>query len=237
MDFSTNPLVVWFENAVDWAIKNKKIVFGFVAGCIVLSGGVAVYRYSANQTNIAAHKELVALMRMVDEPVHLSGKGTDDLKASMEEQKWQKVAAVAQKNYQEFKSTNMGATFLAVHADALCYLNKPKEAVAVMRQSVDAMGVASVRDYYQLKLALMLVDQAEEVARKEGLDLLTKISNNPKHMAHDRALYYLGEYFWINKQYPDAKNVWQQLIVKYGNEGGASEFIEKAKERLELLVV
>lgn len=237
MDFSSNPVVVWFENAVDWAIQNKTIVLGGIAGLALVGGGAALYNHMANQTKMAAHKELVQLVRIVEEPVRISGEGAEKLRSSLEQQKWERVATLAQKNYQEFKSTNLGSTFLAFYADALTALNRSKEAVTAMRQAVDAMNVASVRDYYQLKLALMLMDQDEKAQQQEGIDLLTKVSNNPKHAAHDRALYHLGEYFWINKQFGEAKNVWQQLVVKYGSEKGANELVEKAKERLELLAI
>ena len=237
MDFSTSRVMMWLDNAVDWALKNKNTVFAGLIGLCVLGSGIAVYRYMAQQANMAAHKELVQLMRMIDEPVKVTGDGADVLKGSMELQKWERVATVAQKNAQEFNGTKLGATFLAIYADALGGQNKTKEAVSAMRQAVDGMSVVAVRDYYQLKLALMLVDQADDKEKKEGVELLKKITENPKHTAHDRGLYYLGEYFWINKQYVEAKNSWQQFVVKYGSEKGAGELVDKAKERLELLAV
>ena len=237
MDFSMDTLMAWFERAVDWAIKNRMQVLGGIVGFVVLGSGVAVYRYMANQTKMAAHKELLQLVRMMEEPVRVSGEGSEELKSSLEMQKWNKVAAAAEKDYQEFKSTSLGSTFLVFQADALNNLGKKAESLVAMRKAVDAMDVAAVRDYYQLKLALMLIDQADDVAAKEGLELLKKLSNNQKSAANDRALYYLGEYFWVNKQYAEAKNNWQQLVVKYGGEKGATELIDKAKERLELLAV
>lgn len=237
MNFSANPVVVWFEKAVDWAMQNKTKVLNGIVGLVVLGAGVAVYRYMANQTKMAAHKELIQFARMVEEPLNISGDMAADLRASLEKDKWNRIAAMALKNYQEFKGTKLGAAFLVFRADALNGLDKPEEAIDAMRQAVNAIGVASVRDYYQLKLALMLIDQEKEVAKKEGLELLKKISNNAKDAAHDRALYYLGEYYWINKQFAEAKNCWQQFVVKYGTDKGSQELVEKAKERLELLAV
>lgn len=237
MDFSTNPVMIWLDSAVDWSIKNKNTVFAGLIGLCVLASGIAVYRYMAHQAKMAAHKELVQLMRMIDEPIKIAGDGAEALRGSMEQQKWERVATVAQKNAQEFKGTKLGATFMAIYADALSGQNKAKEAVEAMRKAVDSMSVTTVRDYYQLKLALMLVDQADDKEKKEGIELLKKITENPKHTAHDRGLYYLGEYFWINKQYVEAKNCWQQFVVKYGSEKGAGELVDKAKERLELLAV
>lgn len=237
MDFSFDTLMVWLDNAVEWAIKNRTKVLGGIVGTGVFFGGVSVYRYMADQTRMAAHKELIQLVRMIEEPVRISGEGSEELKSSMEAQKWQNVAATAEKNYQEFKSTSLGSTFLVYQADALNTQGKRAEALTVMRKAVSAMGVASVRDCYQLKLALMLIDQTDEASTKEGVELLKKMSENQKNAANDRALFYLGEYYWINKQYADAKNNWQQLVVKYGGEKGASELVDKAKERLELLAV
>lgn len=237
MDFSLSTLMVWFENAIDWAIQNRSKFFGGIVGLVVLGCGVAVYRYMANQTKMAAHKELLQLVRMIEEPVRVSGEGSEELKSSLEMQKWNKVATAAEKSYQEFKSTSLGSTFLVFQADAFNSLGKKAEAIVAMRKAVDAMDVPAVRDCYQLKLALMQIDQADEAAKKEGVDLLKKISENQKHAAHDRALYYLGEYNWVNKRYAEAKNTWQQLVVKYGSEKGATELVEKAKERLELLAI
>ena len=237
MNFSMNPVVVWFEKAVDWAMHNRTKVLNGIIGLVVLGLGVAVYRYMANQTKMAAHKELIQFARMVEEPLNISGDIAGDLRASLEKDKWDRVATMALKSYQEFKGTKLGAAFLVYRADALDSLGKSEEAVTTMRQAVDAMEVSSIRDYYQLKLALMLVDQAGDAAKKEGLELLKKISNNPKDFAHDRALFHLGEYFWINKQFAEAKNCLQQFVVKYGTEKSAAELVEKAKERLELLAV
>ncbi|MBM3886526.1 hypothetical protein FJ364_01235 [Candidatus Dependentiae bacterium] len=237
MDFSTSPIMVWIEKAVDWALLNKVKVFNGLAAVVVLGSGIAVYRYMATQTNMAAHKELMQFARMVEEPLNISGDMAGDLKASLEKDKWGRVASLSLKNYEEFKGTKLGAVFLVFRADALDHLGQPEDAVATMRQAVEAMQNRAVRDYYQVKLALMLMDQKNDSVSKEGLTLLQKIAENPKHKAHDRALYYLGEYFWINKQFAEAKNFWQQLVVKYGTEKGALDLVEKAKERLELLAI
>lgn len=237
MDFSSNPIVMWFENAVDWAILNKSKVVPGIVGVIVLVFGYGVYRYMAHQTNMAAHKELVQLTRMIDEPLRVAGDAPGDVRASLENEKWGRIADVADKDYKEFKGTKIGAVFLVLRADALSHLGKEDEALATMRQAVDSMPVATVKDYYQLKHVLMLMDSKNKMAQAEGLAALIKISNNAKHAAHDRALYHLGEYYWINKQFAQAKNSLQQFIVKYGTEKSLFEMVEKARERLELLAV
>jgi hypothetical protein len=233
MKFNFGLITVWFEQAVDWALANRVRVLQGLAGVAVLAIGVSVYQYIANQTRMAAHKELMELLRIVDEPV-MAGEG---VKAQAEAEKMTRIVTMADKKYQEYKSTPLAAAFLAIKADALDAQDKTGEAIAVMRQAVSAMSAVTVKNYYQLKLALMLMDQQDEAAQKEGLDVLRKMSNDPKNSAHDRSLYYLGYHAWINKQYSEAKNYWQQLVVKYGSERNSLELVEKAKEHLELLAV
>lgn len=237
MDFSMNNLFRFFEDALDWAIKNKTIVFAGVAGVAVLGSGLALHSYLTTQKSMSAHKALVALSALAQEPVRIAGKEALELKETLEQQKWERVATKAQQEFEEFKSTKMAGAFLAIAADALMTQNKTKEAVVAMKKAVEAMQAPAVKDYYQLKLALMLMDQHDDQAKAEGLDLLQKMANDQKNVAHDRALYYLGEHCWIKRDFAGAKNYFQQMVVKYGGEKGSSEFVDKAKEKLELLAV
>ncbi len=237
MDFSLGSLMNWFENAVSWITENRQRVIAGISGICMMAIGVGIYHYYANKTKAAAYKDFSALMQMVSEPAKVTGTGGEDLKASVELQKWERVEKLAQSHYNSYKGVGLGAAFLAVRADALDVLGNTAEAVKTMRQAVSAMGVAPIRECYEVKLALMLMDQTSDTEKKEGYDMLIRIGNNPKHMAHDRALYYLGEYAWIQRNFTDAKNYWQQLVIKYGSDRTGNELAEKAKHRLELLAV
>ena len=237
MDFNTKVLLGWFEEVVDWCMNNKSKVLNACGALVIVGLGFGVYRYMALQTRIAAHKELVQFVRMIEEPLQVGSDIKPDVQASLEEDKWSRIAQAGLKNYQEFKGTAFGAAFLVYRADALDKLGKYKDALDAMRQAVQATSVQSIRDFYQLKLALMLLDQEAVATSKEGLELLLQIAKNAQNSAHDRALYHLGEYFWIKKDFSQAKNYWQQFIVKYGTEKALFALVEKAKERLELLAV
>ena len=67
---------------------------------------------------------------------------------------------------------------------------------------------------------------------------MKELSVDEKCVAHDRALYHLGNYYWNNKNFDEAKNYWNQLILvaKYNKDAQySSQWAQKAREKLQLI--
>jgi hypothetical protein len=89
-----------------------------------------------------------------------------------------------------------------------------------------------VKDYYKVKLSLIKIDNNDQ----QGLESLQQLADNEKSVANDLALYHIGNYYWNQKKFADAKNYWQRLLIKTGGTkvGQASPFIQEVKEKLNL---
>ena len=85
-------------------------------------------------------------------------------------------------------------------------------------------NIGVVKDY---------IDESSEYSLKK----LKAIAQDAEHFANEAGLYYLGYHFWGQKDYANARNYWQQLMVKYGMKESKerSGFAELAKPKLKLI--
>jgi len=73
--------------------------------------------------------------------------------------------------------------------------------------------------------------------KKEGLSELKKRADNAQDIAQEAALYHMGNYFWHKKDFVQAKNYWQPLIIKYGSRDSKTQsgYIDLVKAKLRLI--
>jgi tetratricopeptide (TPR) repeat protein len=221
-------------------------IIGLVAA---ISGGVFGYFYYKKMRAEAAYAALTEALEYFDAPVKKDGDSkekevVDDFnflnkkEFTGDSQKWEKVNTVFKTGYEAHKSSGVAPFFLVYRAEALVKLNNLPEAIEVMRAALSRMPNHKVKSYYNVKLALMLVDVRSAVAVEEGVKILKEIARDDKNIAHDMALYFLGEYFWYEKKFNEAKNYWNQLLLAYEKQDKyQSPWVEPAKEKLRLIDV
>lgn len=224
-------------------IKENQGLLLVVLGLIVaMVGGIYGYSYYKKNREESAYRALTLALEYFDAPVKKDGEkaedmsflGSKDFKTS--DEKWEKVEAVFKKEYEAHKSSGIAALFLAYQSQALVELKKIDDAITVLRAAINTMKSQPVKDYYEIKLALMLVDKGDATLLKEGLDILTQKANKESNVAHDMALYHLGQYYWYEKKYEEARNYWNQLVLKYDKQDRtASPWVTAAKEKLGLI--
>jgi tetratricopeptide (TPR) repeat protein len=152
------------------------------------------------------------------------------------EEKWEKVEEVFQKAYENNSSSGVAPLFLAFQAEALTQRGKMAEAVALLRQVIALLSAVEIKDYYRGKLALLLIDTKSEGGVEEGVGILKQLALDDQGVAHDVALYHLGHYYWYMKKFAEARNYWNQLLIKYEkNEEYPSAWVPMAKEKLKLI--
>lgn len=237
MDFTNSPIAEWFEKAADTVVVYKKVVIAGLLATAVAGASYAGYSYYRKRIQRAAHHDMVAALQYFDAPVIQDAKREGKLQFATEEEKWKEVATQFNEAYKRNASSTLAPMFLAFYSEALSNLGQHKEAIRSLTEAVNSIKDARLQEYYQLKLALLNLDSKDEAAHKQGLDMLQKIAFNQQHAAHDQALYHLGLYYWINKKFNEAKNYWQQFIVKYGNEQALEPFIHNVRTKLELIAV
>lgn len=222
-------MIVLVEKALDFVAKNKKQVLVGFAGVAILTVVAVGFSFYRTHVNEQAHKALLQALSYYDGSVRFSS----------EAEKWQKTEQVFKDGAQSYRGTHLGPVFLAYQSEALLNLGKHDEAIAILTRAVGMMKNAAAKDFYRVKLALMMLDSSKEENKQQGLVALKEIANNTQSAAHEVALYQLGAYNWDRKNFAEAKSYWQMLLVKYGTDGSRqpSPYVELVKEKMALLSI
>ncbi|MCF7800109.1 tetratricopeptide repeat protein [Candidatus Babeliales bacterium] len=236
-------LMDYIKNAYEYALERKNhllILLLIILGIIGLSIGYYFYQDGLQRR---AQKDLVKDVAVLQAPVHTPDMQSEDLSLDSEfftsqEEKWTKVAQNFESDYQKNKGAGIAPMFLAYQAEALINLGKLDSAIQVLKKLISSAPESVVKSFYKVKLALVSIDSGNKDLEKEGVEILKSIGLESQNPAHPMALYYLGQYYWFAKNFDEAKNYWNQLILKYGKRTErASVWAEKAKVYLKLISV
>ncbi len=240
MDTSSNPVVVWLENAIDFVNKNKKPVLAGVVGVAILAAATTGYCFYRTHVREQAHKALIQALRSYDGVVgKITSADANSMFFGSEIEKWKTTEQLFKDGYENYKSTELAPMFRVYQSEALLHLGKLDEAITALTGAVDKIKNHAVKDFYQIKLALMKLDSGKELDQQQALASLKAIADNNQSIAHESALYQLGAYYWSAKKFVEAKNYWQILLVKYGTRDAKnpSPYAEVVKEKLALVSV
>jgi tetratricopeptide (TPR) repeat protein len=231
-----------FDAIFEKIAKYKTYVVLVLAAVIVLVGGTLFYSYHTNSIEQKAQMAFVGCLKYFDAKIKTADLKPEKLSLedieifSTPKEKWQAVVDVFKKGYEENKSSNLAPFFLALEAEGLVQLGKLDEAINLLSQAVGDIDSNDIADVYKIKLALMQLDTSSKTENAVGLESLGKIAEKSDSVANDSALYRLGEYYWINKDFDKAKNYWNQLVHKYGQKSKKpSPWAEFAAEKLKLI--
>lgn len=218
MDFSYSKIMESVDTFIDIVFANRRRVIGGIIGVAVLAAAGTGYFYYNNWKQACAHQDFIAALRYYDAPVtgeqrELNG---DTIEFATDQDKWKKVEEVFHKGYQDNRRSGLASIFRAYQASALIHLGKIDEAIEMLGAVVTHVPSQEVKDFYRLKLALTKLDSSRGDVQQEGFAELKKIAEDSQHFAHEAGLFYLGYYFWTQKDYAQVRNYWQQLMVKYG---------------------
>ena len=230
MNRSTNPLVETLDRAVARVVEYRMPIIASLALVGIGFGVLTGYRHYQKIGNARAQQDFMAAVKLFESPVDANAKET-----ALD--KWENVAKAFEAGYQKNKATSLGAAFLAYQAVALLKLGKHEDPIVLLKNAKSSVSVKDIKESYELKLALVLLESSREDYSADGLAKLQDLALKPTSAVHEQALYQLGLYYWIKQDFDAAKNYWQQFIVKYGNENSVSDLIDKVREKLELLAV
>lgn len=241
MDFSENFLAEWIERAVDFALEYKTFVFAGALSLALASGGIVWYRWQATHKAQQAHKTLVETLKIFQSPIQKASdqEKRDPSKFYSASEKWAHIATVCADAYQQYSSTTLAPFFLTYQADALLNMQKHEEALPLLKKAYSRLKNQALKDFLGVKIALVAMDCSSQATQQEGFLELKRLAENTNHTAHEYALYSLGLYFWDNKEFAQAKNYWQQMLVKYARSDARSGgvYTEQVKSKLALITV
>ncbi len=222
MNFSYDTIASLLDVSLDKALAHKKIVLAGVAGVVLAIAGGIGFNWYWKATQEAAQKDFFELLRYYDAPG---------------DHKWGTVEKEYGQAYDRNKRAGIGPMFRVYQADALAAQGKQDEAVALIEEVAGSIANREIKDFMKLKLALMKLDSKQAAVQKDGLVSLKAIAENTSHCAHEAGLYYVGYFFFVQNDMQQAKNYWQQLMVKYGmkDQRQQSGFAEQARGKLALI--
>lgn len=230
MDFSHSPLALWLDHALNKAIKHKKYVIAVFLGIALMIGGFVMYHLYNHHLNVRAHKEMLEALKVYEASAVATSKQD-------QEEKWKKVNEVFAQAYAKNKGAGIAPFFLTFQVEALMNLGKIEDAIKIMGNVLHSLPSGELQALYKVKFALMKIDSTQQAYEKQGLDELVSLAKDDKGFAHEHALYHLGMYFWCKKDFEQAKNYWQQLMLKYGYKDvrNQSGFADLVKTKLGLI--
>lgn len=228
----TNVVTQGIADMLNVVAQHRTKVLAAVVAIGVGVAGFFMYRVYVRRAQVAAHQTFIAAMKEFEKPV--TAEGANGFASDAE--KWQKVADIFHAGYGKHHSTTFAPMFLAYEATALVNLNKRSEAITVMKQAVNLMKKTALKSYYDVTLSLMLLDSENTEEQEEGLKRLQAIAEN-KQAAEGIALYHLGLYAWVKKNFNDVRNYWGQFLRGFSAQAGFEQQIAMVQERLDLLEV
>jgi tetratricopeptide (TPR) repeat protein len=239
-EFSKNPLVDKIKEMPNFWAKNKSIIVNYFIAIVAIIGIIIGYMFYKNMINRDAQRDFLTAMQVyngkVIKTVTDEKLGINEFKSEVE--KWEQVDKVFDEMYKKNSGSGIATFFLAYRVDALINLNKLVLAVDVQKELLKKLpSKSNLKPFNQIKLALMQIDTKIEARVKDGLEYLTKLAYDSASPAQDAALYNLGEYYFYEKNYKEAANYWNQLVLKFGkNIEYPSIYVELAKPKLKTIV-
>lgn len=222
-------------------IYQKEVVIAVALFAAAGAAGYGYLEYNGYRVR-AAHKAYIDGMRYVNGTV--DGKKTKnfDFEAvsfPTETEKWQKVEAVFDEHYKNFKSTSLAGLFLLQKAEAVRLQGKQAEAAALVEEAANMLPSKELGLAYQVKHALMLMDMDDAAHVEKGIQELKALALQEKSAVRDQALYRLGEYYWAKKDFAAAKGYFEKVAEpKQPNELvdlGSSQWIDAATQKLSMI--
>lgn len=237
------------EDLIQLVKKYQVQIVSFLGLMVFIIGGSYGYIYYKKGREESAYKALAMAIEYFDAPVKKADDKVDDdlsfldtKEFSSYEEKWNKVDSVFKEKYESHKGSGISPLFLVYRSRALVELGKLADAIDVMRAAVNKTRNKDVKGYYTVKLALMLIDYGKTgenatASLSEGIESLEKVAGQDNNVAQDVALYHLGNFYWYERKFAEARNYWNQLVLKFGSDSAAkhSPWLDAAKSKLRLI--
>ena len=233
------PLDDFFQKIEPYKVH----IISTISIIVVLSAGTFSYFYYKQNREEKAFRALTSSLEYFEAPItKAEDRRDDDLSIfekkefSNEQEKWEKVESIFREEYNNFKNSNIAPFFLAYQAEALIKLGKLKDAVEALEIAIPKITDNNAKSFYKVKLALIQISTKEEMLIQTGLGALKSMASEENNPTHDLVLYYLGEYYWHQKNFKESKNYWNQLILKYDQDSKhPSPWSLEAKKKLKLI--
>lgn len=240
MHFLSNTLSSAMDLSLDKVLANRKYLLIGLAGVAGIAMAATGFNWYWHSTQESAQKAFFQTLRFYNGAVTKRDKAliTDDvIEYASEQEKWATVVQQYEKAYEQHKRAGIGPMFRIYQADALVAQGKQDEAIVAVEEVVRDIASREIQEFVKLKLALMKLDSTKQAVQSEGLATLKAIAEDVTGNCHEAGLYYLGYYYFSTNDSAQARNYWQQLMVKYGmkDDRHQSGLAEQARGKLKMI--
>lgn len=239
-EFSKNPLVDKIKEMPSFWAKNKSIIINYIIAIVAVIGIFVGYIFYKNMINKDAQRDFLVAMQVYNGKVVKTATdeklGVNEFRTEAE--KWEQVDKIFDEMYKKNSGSGIAPFFLAYRVEALINLNKLVLAIDVQKELLKKIpNKSNLQPLNKIKLSLMQIDTKIEDRVKDGISELTSIAYDSSCSAQDAALYHLGEYYFYEKNYKEAANYWNQLVLKFDkNIEYPSVYVELAKPKLKTII-
>lgn len=229
-----------YERFVMWMIEHWRYALTLVLLAFCATGGVVGWRSYRAACEARAHKAYLEVVRLVNTDVKSPSKEASGYFGT-EQEKNEAIISLGDLFLAQHASTSFAPTVLALIARSLNEIGKKEEARVKMHAAEKACSSTDIRQVYALSGALMDLDSQDATAQESGLAALKVLAKNSSSAVCDAALFYLGEFFWAQQNYQEARLWWAQLVNvadKKQTELGTdvtSVWVAAAREKLSLI--
>ncbi len=230
-----------YEVFVMWLVMNWRTALSSIFLILLLVAGGFGYQAYRDVCAIKAHRAYADVMRVVNAPVATQKKQHNSVSFESEQEKNAAIVAAADAFVSKHSSSGFAATVHGFAARALAEAGKLEQARDRMHQAAKASSNNELKDLYALSAALMDLDSGEARVEAGGLSSLKDLAHNHSSSICDAALYRLGEFYWNQKNYQEARLAWGQLIAIADNKTTPmktdirSPWVKAAHEKLALI--
>jgi len=185
-------------------------------------GGFRGYRWFIARREAKAQKVFLESMQLY-------------MEAKADPSKTEDVLGAFSFGYDQNKSSNLAPFFLFFKSKLLSDQGKHEEALQLMETAIKECTDKTMKQFYEVKFALMKIDLKDQTQKSEGLAQLEKIAVT-ENSGRDMALYYLGLHYWNADDVAKAREYWEKIPeTKEGRIVTRSPFADRIKEKLEQL--
>ncbi len=148
---------------------------------------------------------------------------------------WSEINLMNDLGYDQASGSSLQPFFLVMQAQSLARQQKIGQAVEHMQRAIDGLSSTSpYKNYFALTQSLMQLDASKKEERQKGFEQLQQLAQNADNQYGDAAQFHLGDYYYADNNFEQAKKTWQTLVAQK-DVWQDSPWVNSAEEKLATL--
>lgn len=217
----------WWRDIVD--DKYNLIGAIVILSALIFFGGRQGYRMYVASRESAAQIVMAEAFEDYDKALYYALEGKDSKEVI--EQRFEDAKIAFDGFLQNHSGSSLALYAMAFKADVALQKGDRQAALATLEKAVSSASV-NAPGYYLIKTKLALI-RLDEGQTEQALNALSDLANEYNNPTSDMAAFYLGYYYWVNRDLDKARAAWK-LLEQVGNAQGqgTSPWLQIAQGKL-----